>query len=123
MIAKSDSLPSTGVWSNLKSPVWTMVPTGVRRAMPIASGMEWPTRNGITVNGPIWISSPGSSGSSGFEWSLCSLTLIPRRPRASVEAYTGTPGKFGRMYGRPPTWSSWAWVIRNALTLALRSRR
>ena len=24
-MAKSDSLPSTGVWSNLKSPVWTMV--------------------------------------------------------------------------------------------------
>ena len=53
MIAKSDSLPSTGVWSNLKSPVWTIVPTGVRRAMPIASGIEWPTRNGIAVNGPI----------------------------------------------------------------------
>src|SRR5438094_4089084 len=27
------------------------------------------------------------------------------------------------MYGRPPTWSSWAWVMRNALTFALRSRR
>ena len=27
-MAKSDSLPSTGVWSNLKSPVWTIVPTG-----------------------------------------------------------------------------------------------
>ena len=25
---------------------------GVRRAMPIASGMEWPIRNGIAVNGP-----------------------------------------------------------------------
>ena len=25
---KSDSLPSTGVWSNLKSPVWTTVPHG-----------------------------------------------------------------------------------------------
>ena len=50
---KSVSLPSTGVWSNLKSPVWTTVPTGVRRAMPIASGIEWPIRNGTTVNGPI----------------------------------------------------------------------
>ncbi len=50
---KSDSLPSTGVWSNLKSPVWTTVPTGVRRAMPIASGMECPIRKGTTVNGPI----------------------------------------------------------------------
>ena len=33
--------PSTGVWSSLKSPVWTTVPTGVRIAMPIASGMLW----------------------------------------------------------------------------------
>ena len=37
---KSDSLPSTGVWSNLKSPVVTTIPTGVRSAMPIASGIE-----------------------------------------------------------------------------------
>ena len=29
-----------------------MVPTGVRRAMPIASGIEWPTRNGMTVERP-----------------------------------------------------------------------
>ena len=47
-MAKSDSLPSTGVWSNLKSPVWTIVPTGVRNAMPMASGMECPTRKGMT---------------------------------------------------------------------------
>ena len=51
-MAKSDSLPSTGVWSNLKSPVWTIVPTGVRRAMPIASGIEWPIRKGMTLNAP-----------------------------------------------------------------------
>ena len=49
---KSDSLPSTGVWSNLKSPVWTTVPTGVRSAMPIASGIEWPIRNGIDRERP-----------------------------------------------------------------------
>src|SRR4029453_19292254 len=34
-----------------------------------------------------------------------------------------TPGNSGRTYGRPPTWSSCACVIRNALTLALRSLR
>ena len=83
---KSDSLPSTGVWSNLKSPVWTTMPTGVRSAMPIASGIEWPIRNGTAVNGPIWSSSPGSSSSSGLLWSLCSLILLPSRPRASVVA-------------------------------------
>ena len=85
-IAKSDSLPSTGVWSNLKSPVWTTTPTGVRRAIPIASGIEWPIRNATTPNGPIWSSSPGSSARIGLLWSLCSLILLPSRPRASVEA-------------------------------------
>ena len=83
---KSESLPSTGVWSNLKSPVWTTVPTGVRRAMPIASGIEWPIRKGTTVNGPIGSSSPGSSPMSGLLWSLCSLILLPRSPRARIEA-------------------------------------
>jgi hypothetical protein len=28
------------------------VPTGVRSARPMASGIEWPTRKGMTVNGP-----------------------------------------------------------------------
>ena len=83
---KSDSLPSTGVWSNLKSPVWTTMPTGVRSAIPIASGIEWPIRNGIAVNGPISSSSPGSSEISGLLWSLCSLILLPSRPRASLLA-------------------------------------
>ena len=85
-MAKSDSLPSTGVWSNLKSPVWTIVPIGVRRAIPIASGIEWPTRNGMTWNAPMSSSSPGSRAMSGLLWSLCSLILLPSRPRASVEA-------------------------------------
>ena len=40
-----------GVWSNLKSPVWTIVPSGVRSAMPMASGIEWPMRNGSAVKG------------------------------------------------------------------------
>src|SRR4026207_2554894 len=52
MIAKSDSLPSTGVWSNLKSPVWTIVPTGVRSAMAIAPGVGGPTRHGRAGAGP-----------------------------------------------------------------------
>jgi hypothetical protein len=60
------------------------VPTGVRSAMPIASGIEWPTRNGITRKAPISTSSPGSSAMSGLLWSLCSLILLPSRPRASV---------------------------------------
>ena len=75
-IAKSDSLPSTGVWSNLKSPVWTTTPTGVRRAIPIASGIEWPIRNATTPNGPIWSSSPGSSGEDRVVVELVLLDLV-----------------------------------------------
>ena len=123
-IAKSDSLPSTGVWSNLKSPVWTIVPTGVRRAMPIASGIEWPTRNGMTVNGPISISSPGSSAMQRVVVELVLLDLVAEQAaRQRARRRPGTPGNSGRTYGSPPTWSSWAWVMRNALTLARCSLR
>ena len=84
---KSEGFPSTGVWSNLKSPVWMTVPTGVRIARPIASGIEWPIRNASTENAPTWTDSPpGSRASIGLLWSLCSLILLPSRPRASVEA-------------------------------------
>jgi len=31
------------------------------------------------------------------------LDLDPEQPLASVDAYTGTPGKYGRMNGSPPT--------------------
>jgi hypothetical protein len=85
-VAKSDGFPSTGVWSNLKSPVWTTAPTGVRIPSPMASGIEWPIRKGRIVKGPIWSSSPGSRGRSGLLWSRCSFTFVPRSPRARVEA-------------------------------------
>ena len=39
--AKSAGLPSMGVWSNLKSPVWKTVPTGVRIASEHAPATEW----------------------------------------------------------------------------------
>ena len=42
------------------------MPTGVRRAIPIASGIEWPIRNGTAVNGPISSSSPGSMAIRGL---------------------------------------------------------
>ena len=79
-IAKSDSFPSTGVWSNLKSPVWTTTPTGVRRAIPIASGIEWPIRKATTPNGPIWSSSPGSRATSGIVVELVLLDLVAKEP-------------------------------------------
>ena len=39
-LAKSVNRPSTGVWSNLKSPEWTTKPTGVVIPNPTPSGME-----------------------------------------------------------------------------------
>ena len=39
----------TGVWSILKSPVWTTNPAGVRRAMPNASGIECATGKNSAV--------------------------------------------------------------------------
>ena len=51
---------SSGVWSSLKSPVWTTVPSGVRRRNPTASGMECATRNASTSNAGVgWNGSPG----------------------------------------------------------------
>ena len=45
-------LPSTGVGSNLKSPVWKIVPAGVRMTSPTASGMLWLTAIGSISKGP-----------------------------------------------------------------------
>ena len=50
--ARSGSRPSSGVWSSLKSPVWTTVPTGVRMASPTESGIECVIANGSTCERP-----------------------------------------------------------------------
>ena len=100
-IAKSDSLPSTGVWSNLKSPVWTIVPTGVRRAMPIASGIEWPTRNGIDVERPDLELVARLEREERVVVELVLLDLVAEQAagegRGVDRARPGTPG---RTYGR-----------------------
>ena len=123
-IAKSDSLPSTGVWSNLKSPVWTTVPTGVRRAIPIASGIEWPIRNGDDAERADLDLVAGLERQDRVVVELVLLDLVAEQAagegRGVDRARPGT--RAGRTAGAP-TWSSWAWVIRNALTLALRSLR
>ena len=40
------AVPSGGVWSNLKSPVWITVPARVADREPDPARMEWLTRNG-----------------------------------------------------------------------------
>jgi len=57
-LPKSVGRPSTGVWSNLKSPEWTIRPAGVPIPRPTPSGMEWHTWKNSTVKGPIRASSP-----------------------------------------------------------------
>ena len=42
----------------------------------MASGIEWPIRNGTTPNGPIWSSSPGSSGEERVVVELVLLDLV-----------------------------------------------
>jgi hypothetical protein len=123
MIAKSDSLPSTGVWSNLKSPVWTIGPDGVRRAMPIASGIEWPTRNGITVKGPTWQPRRPDRAEERVRGELVLLDLDPEQATGEGRGVDGTPGKFGRMYGSPAdvVLVGSAVIEGRALTFAFRS--
>ena len=50
--AKSAGSPSIGVWSNLKSPVWKNVPSGVRIAIAHAPASEWLMWMNSAVNSP-----------------------------------------------------------------------
>ena len=54
--ARSVSLPSSGSWSILKSPVCSTTPAGVRMATASASGIEWLTARNSQSNGPneLW---------------------------------------------------------------------
>ena len=55
---------------------------------------------------------------------LVLLDLVAEQAaRQGARRRPGTPGNSGSTYGSAPTWSSWAWVMRNALTLARRSLR
>ena len=79
-----------GVWSSLKSPVCTTLPTGVRMNMPTASGIEWFTAKKSNPKGPseTW-PPPWISCSFGFLM-LCSSSLPWMRPRVSLVPSTGT---------------------------------
>ena len=56
--------PSIGVWSTLKSPVWTTTPTAVWMASARQSGMLCVTRMNSIVNGPTVTRSRGRTGTS-----------------------------------------------------------
>ena len=73
-----------------------MVPTGVSRAMPIASGIEWPTRNGTTWNGPMSISSPGLERDERVVVELVLLDLVAEEAagqRAGIDRHARELGQ------------------------------
>ncbi len=73
---------SMGVWSSLKSPVWTIVPTGVWMPKPTPSGMLWLTSRNSMVNGPrVRGFALLTSFSDTFPCSPCSPSLAFTRPR------------------------------------------
>ena len=86
-LAMSVGFPSTGVWSNLKSPEWTIRPTGVSMASPTPSGMLWQTWKNSMRKGPMVRESPAwMVFNSTSPSSLCSFSLTSMRPRVSLVA-------------------------------------
>ena len=58
-LCRSVTLPSMGVWSNLKSPEWITVPIGVFIASPTPSAMLCVTRRYSILNAPSFVMLPG----------------------------------------------------------------
>ena len=66
--AASTGAPMVGVGSSFQSPVWNTVPSGVRMASALISGMECARLNSSTLNGPA-----SNLESSGMTWmGICS---------------------------------------------------
>ena len=117
--ARSVSLPSSGSWSILKSPVCRTRPAGVRMATASASGIEWLTARNSQSKGPneAWFPSATSIWTGSRR---CSASLLCTRARVSREPTSGMSRRLRSRYGIAPMWSSCAWVITSAST---RSRR
>ncbi len=92
--ARSVRTPSIGVWSSLKSPVCTIVPSDVCSATATASGMECVTRTNSASKGPIWTGprSGSISRSSLARIRPCSSSFDLTRPRVRrVPQTSGLP--------------------------------
>jgi hypothetical protein len=77
--ARSVGRPSIGVWSSLKSPVWTIVPTGEWRATATHPGIEWVRCTNSARYGPTARETPGSTSmSSASSRRRCSSSLLRR---------------------------------------------
>ena len=120
--ARSVSLPSSGSWSILKSPVCSTRPAGVRMATASASGIEWLTARNSQSNGPNELRSP-STTSTVTGSRRCSASLLCTRARVSLEPTSGMSGRCLSRYGIAPMWSSWACVRTSASTWSSRPSR
>jgi hypothetical protein len=85
---RSVSLPSSGSWSILKSPVCSTTPAAVRMATASASGIEWLTAKNSSSKGPNERRSP-SLTCSVTGTILCSVSLLRIRPSVSFEPTSG----------------------------------
>src|ERR1700681_1312788 len=96
MEAKSAGSPSIGVWSNLKSPVWKTVPTGVRIASAHAPASEWLMWMNCASIVPYATLSPGSTSRAFHSPGLCSLSFALISASESGVPTTGTFGNSRR---------------------------
>ena len=102
----SAALPSIGVMSSLKSPVWMIVPWSVRSTTATASGIECVSRTNSAWNGPT--SRGGSSGLTSTRLasapSPCSSSFDLTRPSVSrVPSTSGCVPTSRSRYGSAPT--------------------
>ena len=81
---RSVSLPSSGIWSILKSPVCRTEPPAVRITTASASGIEWFTATNSRSKPPMFSLSP-SATTSWFDEMRCSLSFASTKARVSAE--------------------------------------
>ena len=110
--------PSTGVWSSFQSPVWSTRPADVSITTAIESGIEWAIRTNSSRNGPSTIAAPPGSASvsSVTDPRPCSSSFDLTSPSVRRVPITSPTSTSRSTYGRPPTWSSCAWVSTTART-------
>ena len=105
-----------GCGSSLKSPVWTMVPTGVSIARPMPSTIECVTRIGSTRKRPDLdrVARPHRRAGRRCSSRPCSRSLLARRAPGSAACRRRARRSSRSRYGSAPMWSSWPCVRTTA---------
>ena len=86
----SNGLPSTGVWSILKSPVWIMVPIPLVMAYPTPSTIECVVLIASSSKSPMTNFLLGSISTVSTSSNLNSLSFALTSPSVNFVAYIGT---------------------------------